>query len=74
MNVVVRRLAVLAVWVVPATHAPAAVELPGLFTSGAVLQRDRPVPVWGRAAPGEVVTVTLGEKRRQATAAADGRW
>ncbi len=44
-----------------------------------VLQRGRPVPIWGWADPGEPVDVELaGESglvaRAQATGAADGRW
>ncbi len=35
------------------------VKLPSLFSDGAVLQRDMPVPVWGTAAPGEEVTVNF---------------
>ncbi|MBI3272576.1 MAG: sialate O-acetylesterase [Planctomycetes bacterium] len=38
------------------------------------LQAGAPVPVWGTATPGEAVTVTLGEQRREAKADADGRW
>jgi sialate O-acetylesterase len=45
-----------------------------LFTDGAVLQRERPVAVWGRADQGEKVTVTFAGQRREATAGADGRW
>jgi sialate O-acetylesterase len=45
-----------------------------LFTDGAVLQRDRAVPVFGTAAPGEEVTVTFGEATATAKAGPDGRW
>ncbi|MBL9209550.1 MAG: sialate O-acetylesterase [Opitutaceae bacterium] len=45
-----------------------------LFTENAVLQRDKPVPVWGTAAKGEKVTVTFGSQQRTATAGDDGRW
>ena len=40
-----------------------------------VLQRDRPANVWGWAAPGVTVTVSLnGAKQPAATAGADGKW
>ncbi|MEW7847606.1 sialate O-acetylesterase [Massilia aurea] len=39
-----------------------------------VLQRGASVPVWGRAAPGESVTVTFGSQVRATRAGADGRW
>ena len=45
-----------------------------VFADHAVLQRDRPVPVWGRAEPGEAVTVDFAGQRKTATADASGRW
>jgi len=45
-----------------------------LFQDGAVLQRDRPVPVWGTAKPEAVVTVAFGDASVTATTGADGRW
>jgi len=46
-----------------------------LFCDHAVLQRDKPIPVWGQAAPGEKVTVRLADKIAETTVAgADGRW
>ncbi len=45
-----------------------------LFQDHAVLQRDKPVPVWGRADPGERVTVAFKGQSVAATADADGRW
>jgi sialate O-acetylesterase len=54
--------------------AGAAPELASLFRDHAVLQRDKPVPVWGRAAPGEHVVVSFAGQRVGATADSDGRW
>jgi len=48
--------------------------LHGVFQDHAVLQRDRPIPVWGEAAAGAAVTVELDGSRAQAIAGADGRW
>ena len=45
-----------------------------LFGSNMVLQRDRPLPVWGRAKPGEAVTVRFAGQEKQAAADAHGRW
>ncbi len=45
-----------------------------MFQDHGVLQRDRPITVWGHAASGEVVTVTLGSASARATADAAGRW
>jgi sialate O-acetylesterase len=54
--------------------ARADVTLAPLFSDHAVLQRDKPVPVWGRADAGEKITVSFAGQSRRATAAADGRW
>ena len=54
--------------------AGAEVKLPGVFGDHMVLQRDAAVPVWGWAAPGEKVTVTLGDQSRTAAADKDGKW
>lgn len=50
------------------------VSLPAVFSTHAVLQRAAAVPVWGRAAPGENVTVTLGEASASTTTGDEGRW
>ncbi|PTT76289.1 9-O-acetylesterase, partial [Pseudomonas sp. HMWF010] len=48
--------------------------LNGLFSDHAVVQRDRPLPVFGTARPGEAVTVTFAGKTATATAGTDGAW
>lgn len=45
-----------------------------LFHSRMVLQRDRVVPVWGTADPGEKVTVTFAGQTVSSVADAKGRW
>ncbi len=45
-----------------------------LFTDHAVLQRDRIINVWGEAAPGAEVTVTLAGSSVTASAGASGQW
>ena len=50
------------------------VEFAAPFADGCVLQRGVPVPVWGRADPGEKVEVTFGGQSIGTTAGADGRW
>ncbi len=44
------------------------------FASGMVLQRDMPVPVWGRADAGESVSVTFDGQTKNAVTAGDGTW
>ena len=52
----------------------AAVRLATIFSDHAVLQRDKPLPVWGTAAPGEVVDVRLGREKASSPADENGRW
>ena len=54
--------------------AAAEVSLSGIFGDHMVLQRDRAIPVWGWAKPGEQVTVSLAGQTRTTVAAADGAW
>ncbi len=51
-----------------------AVTLAPLFSENAVLQRDRHVPIWGTADPGEVVQVDFQGQSKQASADESGRW
>ncbi|MDO9541088.1 MAG: sialate O-acetylesterase [Kiritimatiellia bacterium] len=52
----------------------AAVTMPKIFGDHLVLQRERPVPVWGWANPGEKITVEFAGQRKAITAGPDGRW
>ena len=65
-------------WVLAAmtfTAAATAAPLLGpLFVDHAVLQRDRPIDVFGQAQPGEEITVTLGAASAIARADAKGVW
>jgi sialate O-acetylesterase len=50
------------------------VKLPGLLSSHMVLQRDRPIHVWGWSDPGEKITVELHGVSRSATGNSMGVW
>jgi len=54
--------------------AGAAPTLHPLFSDHAVLQRDRPIRVWGTAGPAEPLSVTFGRARVAAVAGPDGVW
>lgn len=45
-----------------------------MFGNGMVLQRDMPVPVWGKADPGESVFVEFAGQKKTVAAGADGKW
>lgn len=49
-------------------------SLASIFSDHMVLQRDKPVPVWGWAEPGDQVTVDFAGQRRSAEAGVDGKW
>ena len=52
----------------------AAVRFGMPFADHMVLQREKPVAVWGTADPGEKVAVTFAGKKAEATADASGAW
>jgi sialate O-acetylesterase len=63
------------VWCVVATvDARAEVRLARIFADHMVLQRDRPVPVWGWTEPGETATVSFAGQTAAVMADGDGAW
>jgi sialate O-acetylesterase len=54
--------------------ANAALELAPLFRDHAVLQRNRPVPIWGRATPGAAITLDFAGQEMTTTAGPAGDW
>ncbi len=60
--------------VLPVISMAAELRLAALFSDGMVLQRNQPVPVWGRAAPGEPLELRFGGQRVETEADAEGRW
>ena len=58
----------------PTTGTAPEVRLASIFANGMVLQHRREVPIWGWAAAGQKVTVTLEGKSYEATADKDGQW
>jgi sialate O-acetylesterase len=54
--------------------ANAKVVLPQLFQSGMVLQRGKPIPIWGKADAQEQVVIRWQKKQYSTVADAQGRW
>ena len=52
----------------------AEVRLPAIFSDHMVLQRDRPLPVWGWGEPGEKVRVALGRELVETIVSETGKW
>lgn len=54
--------------------ANANVRVPLLFSDGMVLQRNKPIPVWGWADPGEKVEIQFNKQIKTVTADKNGKW
>ncbi|MHC4944385.1 MAG: sialate O-acetylesterase [Planctomycetota bacterium] len=52
----------------------AEIVLPALFSDHMVLQAGREAPIWGRAAPGETVTLTFAAQTKSTEADDSGFW
>ena len=56
------------------TMAVAEIRLPHVFGSHMVFQSEKPLTIWGWAAPGETVKVQLGSASQSAQANDRGEW
>lgn len=55
--------------------AAAALKVHGIFSSHMVIQRDKPIAIWGWTKPGSKVAVSFGTQKAEAKAAGKtGRW
>jgi sialate O-acetylesterase len=52
----------------------ATVVLPRIFGDNMVLQRNKPINVWGWAKPGENVAVSFNKQTKYTTAGRNGKW
>ena len=60
--------------VLSALSAIAAIEPATLINDNMVLQRDRNVPIWGKATPGNEIRVAFARQAKETVVAADGTW
>src|SRR6266852_8926363 len=65
--------AIIAALILPVA-ARANISLPDVISGGMVLQQRQRVPIWGKADPGEVVTVRFAGQSKKAIAVMDGTW
>jgi sialate O-acetylesterase len=65
---------VLAMAVLLPSLAEARVELPRVFGDGMVVQRDKPLTVWGWGERGDAITVQFNGQTKTATVGDDGKW
>ena len=64
----------LATLLFPSGLLRADVTLPAIFSDHMVLKKTARVPVWGKADPGEEITLVLAEQTAKTRAGDDGKW
>ncbi|NOT94201.1 sialate O-acetylesterase [Ferruginibacter sp.] len=69
-----KKVVVLFVLFISVCAAFANVTLPKIFGDNMVLQRNKPVSIWGWAAPGEKVTVQFNQQKKIAVTNKMGKW
>jgi sialate O-acetylesterase len=74
MNWTAIRWATLTLLPLCCARAAVGVEVADIFGPEMILQRERPVPVWGVAEPGEKVTVSFAGQSKTTAAGSGGRW
>lgn len=68
------KIFILSVAVLLAGRLPAQIRLNGIFGDSMVLQRDAPLRIWGKAGPGESITVKFHLQERKTSADRNGEW
>lgn len=69
-----RSLLLLLFTITLAMHLSAQVRTAHIFGSNMVVQRDRPLKIWGWANKGELVQVSFNQQRVKAVTGKDGKW
>jgi len=70
----VKKILILAAVLTVCTAAQAEIRMPKFFSDNMVLQRERPIRIWGRAARGETVVVRFAGTEVSTNADRSGRW
>ena len=74
MKMLLRILKSMALLAIASPYCHADVSVPSLFSDHMVLQRDKPVRIWGWADPGETVNVKLDGMTAEIIADDSGEW
>ena len=74
INFLIIRLCLLSIFFLATSTLSAKVKLPKIFSSDMVLQRDKPIVIWGWADPGEQVTLNFINQSYKTTASPSGKW
>ena len=57
-----------------ASQMIAQLSMPSFFSDHMVLQREKPIRIWGTAHSGEKISVTLGDIKKSIRADKNGKW
>jgi sialate O-acetylesterase len=68
------RKTVLVLFILLVQYASANITLPKIFGDNMVLQREKPIPVWGWAQPGEKITIQFNKQTKTTIADKNGKW
>ena len=74
LNLMPSRIAVVALAFTITSSSYGDVRLSTLFRDGLILQRGKPVPIWGTADVGEKVGVNFADQTKSAVADKSGKW
>lgn len=74
MTFKIRRLNGLLIFLFLSISVYAQVSLPHVFSDHMVLQREKPIPVWGWATPGANLTISFAGQKVSTVAGEDGKW
>jgi sialate O-acetylesterase len=69
-----KAISIIAALFLLSAHSNAQLGLPKVFGDSMVLQRGIPIPVWGTASAGSLITGQLGAVHATAKAGSDGKW
>lgn len=70
----IRKLLLLIALLGTGNLALAQLRLPRVFSDHMILQRTKPIPVWGSAKAGERITIEFGGQRYHTITGRDGKW
>ncbi len=68
------KCSILLICLAAASTVQAAIELPRLISSDAIMQRDQALPIWGKAKANVDVTVSIGNVKQKTKSDAAGNW
>ena len=69
-----KQLLTILIFITTISVSGAAIELPAVFSDGAVLQCNKALPIWGWGKPGEQVSVSFAHQTETSEVKPDGSW